>query len=341
MDPVRDKTSEMFANSHASRVSNGMDFLKRYVWWACSFVIAIVLVGGYSLAFAPPPDFLSDSIVVVARGTSVSEISKQLFDAGIIKYPIVLSFILRISGTSSSVKSGAYLFKSPGNIFTVANRLVSGEYGLPPVRVTLPEGVTVLDISKKISEALPLILEKDVIALGKSQEGYLFPDTYFFAPDATAESIVGAMRANFDVKTAPLSADIKASGHSLSDIITMASLVEKEVRTNENRRIVAGILWNRLERGMPLQVDAVFGYIFNRDTYSPSFSDLKTESPYNLYLHKGLPPGPIANPGLESIQATLHPTKTDYLYYLTGSDDLMHYARTYAEHQANQRKYLR
>ena len=120
----------------------------------------------------------------------------------------------------------------------------------------------------------------------------------------------------------------------------MASLVEKEARTDANRRIVAGVLWNRLALGMPLQVDAVFGYIFDRDTYSPSFEDLKVDSPYNTYTHKGLPPGPISNPGLESIYAALYPTKTNYLYYLTGRDTLMHYAKTYAEHQANRRKYL-
>lgn len=318
-----------------------MDFFKRYVWWTCSFVVAIIIVGGYAFVFAPPPDFPSDSIVTIVRGASVSEISKQLSDSNIIKYPIVLSLILRVSGASSSVKSGAYLFKSPENIFVVADRLASGEYGLPPVRITFPEGVTVLDISKKVADALPLVSAQEIISLGKSREGYLFPDTYLFTLDATAESIVGAMLANFDVKTAPFLADIKASGRSLSDIITMASLVEKEVRTNENKRIVAGILWNRLERGMPLQVDAVFGYIFNRDTYSPSYADLKVDSPYNTYTHRGLPPGPISNPGIESIQATLYPTKTNYLYYLTGSDDLMHYARTYDEHLANQRKYLR
>ena len=311
------------------------------MWWTCSFVVAIILVGGYALAFAPPSNFPSGDIAVISRGASVSEISKQLSDAGIIKYPTVLNLVLRISGAGSSVKSGAYLFKFPENTFAVASRLSEGAYGLPLVRVTFPEGVTVLDISKKISEAIPLILAKDIIALGKSQEGYLFPDTYFFTMDTIAESAVEAMRANFDAKMAPLSADIKASGHSLYDIVKMASLIEKEVRTNENKKIVAGILWNRLKLGMPLQVDAVFGYIFNRDTYSPSFLDLKTESPYNLYLHRGLPPGPISNPGIESIKAAINPTKTDYLYYLTGLDDKMHYAITYAGHQSNQRKYLR
>ena len=149
------------------------------------------------------------------------------------------------------------------------------------------------------------------------------------------------MRENFDAKISSLSADINTSGHSISDTVIMASIVEKEARTSTNRKIVAGVLWNRLALGMPLQVDAVFGYIFNRDTYSPSLADLKTESPYNLYLHIGLPPGPIDNPGLDSLLAALHPTKTNYFYYLTDPNGVMHYATTFAEHQANQMKYLR
>ncbi|MDP1707250.1 MAG: endolytic transglycosylase MltG [bacterium] len=311
------------------------------MWWLCSFAAIIILASCYFVVFSPPSNFPSGDIIVISRGTSVSDISKQLSNANVIKNPLVLNLILQVIGTSSSVKSGAYLFKSPENVFIVANRLYTGSYDIPPVRITFPEGVTVRDISKRAAEALPLVSEDEIISLGKSEEGYLFPDTYLFSPDATSESVIKVMRANFDKKIAPLISDIKDSGYSIGDTITMASLVEKEARTIENKRIVAGILWSRLKIGMPLQVDAVFGYIFDRDTYSPSFSDLKTESPYNLYLHKGLPPGPISNPGLESIQSVLYPTKTNYLYYLTGSDNLMHYATTYAEHQSNEHKYLR
>ena len=239
------------------------------------------------------------------------------------------------------MQAGAYLFSIPENALVVAYRLATGDYGLPPVRITFPEGVTVRDIAEKVSDALPLISAQDFMSLGKPEEGYLFPDTYIFTTNADAKSIIDTMRTNFNTKIIPLMGDIKASGHSLSDIVIIASLIEKEVRTDANRRIVSGILWNRLALGMPLQVDAVFGYIFNRDTYSPSFEDLKVSSPYNTYIHTGLPPGPISNPGLESTQAALYPTKTDYLYYLTGKDDQMHYARTYDGHQVNQSKYLR
>jgi len=219
--------------------------------------------------------------------------------------------------------------------------LVVSDFVFSSVRVTYPEGTTIREMADKTEATFPRIRDADFIRIASSSEGYLFPDTYFFPALVTATSVVATMRANFDTKTAPLRNEIAASGHSLSDVIIMASLLEKEVRTSENRRIVAGILWKRLALGMPLQVDAVFGYINGRDTYAPSLSDLKIESPYNLYLHKGLPPGPINNPGLDALDAAANPTKTTYLYYLTGNDNLMHYATTYAAHQANRKKYLK
>lgn len=316
-----------------------MDFFKRYAYWFSALAL-VLFVGGYALMLAPPSKFPSGDIVVIARGASVSDIAKKLSDADIIKHPAVLQFALRISGASGRVRAGAYLFSAPENVLAVAYRLSTGAYDLSPVRITFPEGVTVRDIATKITEILPLVSAQEIISLGKSQEGYLFPDTYLFPLDATAASILDAMRKNFSTKTTSLVSDIEASGHSVADIVTTASLVEKEARTDVNRRIVAGVLWNRLALGMPLQVDAVFGYIFDRDTYSPSFEDLKVDSPYNTYIHIGLPPGPICNPGIESIQAAINPTKTNYLYYLTGKDGLMHYAKTYAEHQVNRRKYL-
>lgn len=316
-----------------------MDFFKRNIPWIAAITLVVFSIGGYRLMLSPPGES-PWSIVVIARGTSVPEAAKILADAHIIAHPSLLRFILRISGAGSRVQAGAYRFEAPENLLVVAYRLFKGDYGLPPVRITFPEGVTVRDVAASIADAFPLLSAQEVISAGKSREGYLFPDTYLFSPDASVPSILKAMRANFDTKIATLSGEVGASGHSLSDIVIMASLVEKEVRTSTSRRIVTGILWNRLALGMPLQVDAVFGYIFERDTYSPSLEDLKVDSPYNTYTHTGLPPGPINNPGLESIEAAVNPEKTDYLYYLTGKDGLMHYATTYARHQANRKKYL-
>ncbi len=332
-----------------------MDTFKRYVravsavlekrlgrfWrlWTLALILA-VLIGAYRLTLAPPADFPLESVVSIARGASASEIAEELGDRSIVAHPSLLRFALRISGTGDRVQAGTYLFSAPENLLVVAYRLAAGAYGHPPVRLTLPEGETARDLSERVNAAFPDIRASVFLAEARPYEGYLFPDTYFFLPSASADDIVASMRKNFDAKTAPLTDAIALSGRSLSDIVVLASLIEREARTSAAKRMVAGILLNRLALGMPLQVDAVFGYIYGRDTYSPSLEDLKVDSPYNTYTHKGLPPGPIANPGLESIEAALYPTKTDYLYYLTGKDGVMRYATTYAGHQANRRKYL-
>ncbi|MFA6503041.1 MAG: endolytic transglycosylase MltG [Candidatus Paceibacterota bacterium] len=309
--------------------------------WLAAFVLAVLLVVGYGASFAPPRDFPSGSTLRVVRGASVPEIADDLSTSHIIAHPLLLRAVLRATGASGSVQPGVYLFAKPENLFVVAYRLVAGAYGLPPVRLTFIEGVTVREAGAQIAAAFADVSANEFVAKAGLQEGYLFPDTYFFQPSADTDIIIETMHSNFEAKIAPLSDNVRASGHSLSDIVIMASLIEKEARSTEARRMVAGILWNRLNRGMPLQVDAVFGYIFNRDTYSPSYADLKVDSPYNTYTHKGLPPSPICNPGLDALQAALNPAQTSYLYYLTGKDNQMHYAKTYAEHQTNRQKYLR
>lgn len=317
-----------------------MDMVRRHIPWIIAFVLALLLVGGYRALFGAPADFPVNSIVSIARGASAPAVAEQLARARIVAHASVLRLVLRLSGTSENVHAGAYRFEAPRNVFIVAYRLATGTYGFPPVRVTFPEGITVREIATVIADAFPAIRADDFIAAAKPYEGYLFPDTYLFPPSTDASAIAATLRENFSKKLASSTSDISASGHSLSDLIVMASLLEKEARTSEVRHIVAGILWNRLRLGMPLQVDAVFGYIFNRDTYSPSFTDLKVDSPYNTYTHTGLPPSPINNPGLDAFEAALHPTTTNYLYYLTDSNGVMRYATTYAGHQANQRKYL-
>ncbi len=315
-----------------------MDFFKRHISWFAASATAALLAGGYFFAIAPPPTFPAGNIIVIARGASVSDIAEELSDAHIIAHPDLLRFVLRISGTGGSVQAGAYRFQAPQNLFTVAARLITGAYGLPPVRLTFPEGMTVREMASKIADAFPEVKAEDFLKEAQPYEGYLFPDTYLFPPSFDAAYVVALMRANFNTRTAAIRN--RQASSSLSDIVILASLIEKEARTTAVRRMIAGILWNRLRLGMPLQVDAVFGYIFDRDTYSPSLADLEVDSPYNTYAHTGLPPGPICNPGLESIQAALHPAKTDYLYYLTDKNGVMHYSTTYAGHQANRKKYL-
>jgi UPF0755 protein len=294
-----------------------MDMLKRNR----SLVIALALVAifcSYYLFFSPPKNFPSGDIVIIAQGMSAPSVVTELANAHIISHPSVLRFILKISGTSDRIHFGAYRFESPENVFVVAYRLIVGDYGLPLVRITIIGGMTIDEIAAQVADNFPSLSANNFIKEAESSEGYLFPDTYFFPPGTDLSSIISAMRANFDSKTASLSGEVLASEHSFSDAIILASLVEKEARTDTDKKIIAGILWNRLSLNMPLQVDAA------PDTY----------------LHTGLPSSPICNPGLESIEAALQPTKTNYLYYLTGKDGLMHYSTTFAGHQANLRKYL-
>ena len=295
-----------------------MNFFKRYRSWIIASACAVIFLSGYYFVFAPPSNFTSGNIVVIAQGTSAPNAAKELAEAHIIAHPSVLRFLLRISGRSNRIHTGAYRFATPQDAFVIAYRLLVGDYGLPLVRLTFPAGIAMSGMAAQIADNFPSIAANDFISASKSSEGYLFPDTYFFPPGTDMDTILTTMRANFDTKTAPLSGEVQASGHSFSDIVTMASIIEKEARTDSDKHIIAGILWNRLARGMPLQVDA------SRDTYT----------------HIGLPAEPICNPGLDSLEAALQPTKTSYLYYLTGNDGLMHYAATFAGHQANLRKYL-
>jgi len=298
-----------------------------------------IVVIGFCYCMSVPLDF-APTTVSIEQGSSASSIAHILADAGVTASPIPLWLALRLSTADTRVHSGTYRFTIPENTFRIVYRLVVADYGLPMVRITHKEGETVRELAEQIAKAFPGVSAESFKIAGKKYEGYLFPDTYFFPPSSDVNSIIKTMRNNFDTKIAPLQDAIATSSRSISDIVIMASLVEREARTEESRRMVAGILWNRLERDMALQVDAVFGYIFDRDTYSPSHADLKVDSPYNTYTHKGLPPGPISNPGLVSLQAALYPAQTKYLYYLTGNDNLMHYATTYSGHQANRKQYL-
>ncbi len=188
-----------------------------------------------------------------------------------------------------------------------------------------------------------------------SLEGYLFPDTYFFAKGSSPSQVVKKMLANTKAKiTSDLIKDIHSQGRTVYDVLTLASIVEREVGRNtskvssqdqatlqDEREIVAGIFMNRLKIGMPLQSDATVNYITGKDTPSVSYDDLNIDSPYNTYKHAGLPPGPIGNPSMNSILATIHYRETDYLYFLNKPDGTAVYAKTLDEHNANKAKYLK
>ena len=292
-------------------------------------IIFFVLAGfsGYFFLSAPK-DFPSGETIVIEKGTGLAEISGKLKKEGFIKNKYAFALYARSLGKSKKIKYGKYLFNEPVSVFSLTRRLAKGEFGFKPIKVTITEGLTIKEISELFG-GFENFDKKEFLEKTEKLEGYLFPDTYLFLPFAETEQIIGTMTDNFK----------KKAGDVGKDIVIMASLIEKEVPDSDDRKIVSGILWKRLKLGMALQVDAVFPYITgNRKILS---DDLKIDSPYNTYLHKGLPPGPISNPGLDAIEAARNPKESPYLYYLSGQDGKTHFSKTYEEHLRNKEKYLR
>lgn len=298
-----------------------------------SIVVGVMVLIVYAVSVAPPIQYPIGTVIHVKDGASISSVAEELESKGLIQSSFVFKISMVLVG--ASVQQGMYAFSRPETVLTIAFRLHQGKTGIAPVKVTIPEGSTSWDIAEVLSDALPDFDVNEFKVEAKKVEGKLYPETYFFPPGAETKTIIETMIAEYERALRTVRDEIEVSGKSEKDIIIMASLLEKEARKEETMKIVSGILWKRLSIGMPLQVDAVFGYIHERDTYSPSFDDLSTTSPYNTYRNRGLPPGPIANPGMQAIRAALHPTETPYLYYLTGNDGAMYYAKTFEQHKAN------
>lgn len=316
----------------------------------------------YALAIRPAVAGSEQRVTVsVPSGSSTDAIAQQLFDEGIIRSPLAFKVLVQRSGNAGKLQAGTFVLRPSMSARDVMAAMLSGK--AEEVPITIPEGFTVADIDALLTEK-GIIEEGDVIhcanscdfsafdflppleglaARGGRLEGYLYPDTYFVVPnDFVAKFFLERMLGTFRLKVLDeLATDIAASGRGIHDIITMASLVEEETRSDDERAVVAGILWKRIDEGMGLYVDASNRYIVNKPTAPLTAADLAIDSFYNLRKYRGLPPGPIANPSIESIRATLHPQASPYYYYLHGSDGQIRYAVTNDEHNANKAKYLR
>lgn len=303
-------------------------------------VAGLLFVGVPVILWLVPPPLFSSATVSIPRGTSVSEAAEIVTDAGIVFTPELVIVPLRASG--SDVVAGTYAFNEAVNASTVVSRLTSGDFQVPQGRVVIPEGFTNEQIADRLEENLDseTFSRQEFIEKAYQQQGFLYPDTYDFHTNATAEEVISVMRSNFDFKIESLQSDIQDFSYTLDDIVNMAALVELEAADYEIRRRIAGVLWKRLDINMPLQVDAVFVPLIGRNTYELTRDDLRTDSPYNLYTNTGLPPRPIANPSIKAIEATIHPIITDDLYYLSDRDRGFYFAETLSEHAQNRRDYL-
>ncbi len=317
----------------------------KYFYSALGTALVLLVVAACLALFSAPPGFPTGTYITIDSGTSVGLAASELRQQHAISSRLLFKVLYRFIPNVHGVQSGTYVFEEPVGILTVLWNITHGISGIPRIKVTFPEGTTVRQMGAALAKVIPEFNEQkfDSLALGRadSYEGYLFPDTYFFLPETTEVDAVQIMHDNYLTRTKALYAEHTSFGKAEREVVTMASILEGEGKTLEDKRVIAGILWHRIAIGMALQVDATFGYSYGQTGYVPTQADLTGNSAYNTYRMKGLPPTPINNPGLVSLQAALTPTASNYLYYLTGDDRQMHYAKTFAEHIANQKKYLK
>lgn len=301
--------------------------------------------------------------IAIETGTKTDDILDELEEKKIIKSPLAVKIYL-YGHSDLKLQAGVYEFEPNTSTRQVIAAIAQGETNSQEVKILFREGLTIKEMQAELTKKgyltdnsfevlantsiknLPPALKdysflKDVPQTA-TLEGYLFPDTYRLFKDFTAQDLVAKMLSNFEAKlTADLRSGIANSGHSLSKVMTMASLVEKEVRTEEDMKIVAGLFWDRITVGQALQSCASLAYILGVRKVQYSYEDTQVKSPYNTYLHPGLPPGPISNPGLRAIQATIYPTKTDYNYFLSRPDTgETVFSTTLDEHNEAKAKFL-
>ncbi|KKU66579.1 MAG: Aminodeoxychorismate lyase [Parcubacteria group bacterium GW2011_GWA2_47_16] len=312
-----------------------------FLWCLAVFSILILLFTFYTVSFKPPASFPVRKVITIKEKTGLNEIAGQLFALKVVRSPFWFRTFVILKSGQGGVLAGDYYFDTPLVVSGVASRMTRGNFGLTATRVTLPEGMTAAQMGVVLAGALVDFDSEEFLELAKEKEGYLFPDTYLFLPNTKSSQIIATLKDNFDKKIEGIDESIKSFGKPLKDVVVMASILEAEARTTETRRTIAGILWKRLDMGMPLQVDAPFQYIIGKNTFQLTLNDLKYDSPYNTYKYKGLPPGAIGNPGLDSLIAAVTPIKSPYLFYLSDIRGNMHYAKTFEEHVANKERYLK
>lgn len=298
--------------------------------------------------------------VVIPAEAGASRIATLLVEAEVIDMPRLFQVYVRLRGYQSKLRSGTYVFDRGTSIRRVVNWLVAGTQ-VSEIQITLVEGWTASQYAQALAQKLATTANSqnwqtefmqqiqrpyqyEWLASkpqGVDLEGYLFPDTYRFNNTATPDQVITVLLNTFGQRvTADMQAEIVRQGKTLHQIITLASIIEREVQTPADRRLVADLFWRRLEIGMPLQADSTVNYVTGKKDPAISATDKAVDSPYNTYRYPGLPPGPISNPGLDTIIATINPEPNDAWYFLTTPEGEVIYSRTLAEQAAAKAKYL-
>ncbi|MBN1694080.1 endolytic transglycosylase MltG [candidate division WOR-3 bacterium] len=313
-------------------------------------ILAIIAIGFILYPTVMSPKY-EEAIIKIDEGDNLNIISRKLKEAGIIQDRIGFKLMVVVFKKSTCLSYGWYKFKKYEEPEEILKSLIKGRR--LTVKVAIQEGLKVnetiyafrrhKDADIDISKMKTLVEDTNFIkALGINQptmEGYLFPDTYIFYKGEKPENIIRKMVSKlFEVVKPSQKFKIKSMEFSAHEILTIASMVEREAMVDREKPIIASVIYNRLEKNMPLQIDATVIYALGMHKTRVMYKDLRVKSPYNTYRNRGLPPGPIASPGFQSIMAALHPSRTNYLYYVaTGKGDHI-FSETYKEHVEAKKK---
>lgn len=295
----------------------------------------------YSISPVDPSN-TTPVIITVSSGEGAKAIAADLESKNLIHSKTGFYLLVKLLSIEKDLQAGDFRMNKSMDARTIALTMT---HGILDVWVTTLEGWRDTEVATQLSKDLDIPEDQ---FLQYAHEGYMFPDTYLIPRDATASAIVDMFTENFNKKVTPqMREDAKKTGLTFAQTITLASLVEREGKTDSDRPVIAGILLNRIKQNMALQVDATLQYALGYQPFEKTWwkkeltdDDKKINSPYNTYINTGLPPGPIANPGLASIKAAIYPAATDYLYYIHDQTGAVHYAKTIEEHNANIQKYL-
>lgn len=333
-----------------------MKFIKYFIFILILATLAVSTATGYFINefyFKKPIAGAAPMRLTIKQGDSVKKISKNLKSAGIIASPFVFEAYVWLLQLDGIFQPGEYKLLPGQNISSLAEKLTA--IYIDEIKLTLIEGWTLRDMAEYLKEKkligntinldfsaknfnYDFLADKPASA---NLEGYVYPDTYRILIQDGVPGLIKKALDNFGRKLTPdLRTEIKRQGKTIFQIVTMASIIEKEVRGYEDRRLAADLFWRRIKIGMPLGADSTINYITGSGRDRSTYDDLKINSPYNTYKYAGLPRGPISNPSIESIRAAIYPAPNNYLYFLTDKDGGVHYAKTAAEHARNRAKYL-
>ena len=322
-----------------------------------SLLVLAILIGTWlEMNLAYDNASTEEKLFSVEEGQGLFAIAKNLKKENLVRQEWFFDIVVFLEGGARKLQAGDYRFSQAMTPLEIAEKIISGD--IARQTITIPEGWNMREIGQylELTGLMPAAdfiraadedFSKEFLFLADkpktaSLEGYLFPDTYELKIGEETNILVRKMLVNFDEKLTPeIRSRIKSQGKTIFDIVTIASLLEEEVKTLEDKKIVSGILWKRLKIGMRLQVDATIVYALGNNSGKLSYDDLKIDSFYNTYKYAGLPPGPIANPGLDSIMAAIYPQENSYWYYLSAPDGKTYFSQTLEEHNLKKVKYLK